>query len=251
MSLLREECVFDAIERQFDAQSLLAGVTLCGDALGRAEISLAEIRRVLMDRETAPELADDLWSQLVALARTHGETGRLAVLWTMLPSLRGLAARFRTPGVKDARDIESEMVVSVLEAIGDVEPGRSRIGGFLYWRARSRLHQLRVKGRHEEPVEDVELTARLTAQPEPDMNPLSEAVHQGVVTVSEADLINRTRLEGERLGSIAQRMGLGYHACRQRRARAEYRLAGYLAGEGRVPVRSAAGKSCQWSGDAA
>lgn len=57
---------------------------------------------------------------------------------------------------------------------------------------------------------------------------LSEAVHAGVISASEADLITRTRLEGERLGSVAQRLGLQYHACAQRRARAEGRLAGYV-----------------------
>lgn len=54
------------------------------------------------------------------------------------------------------------------------------------------------------------------------------AVHEGVLTGAEADLIGRTRIEGERLGAIAEQMGLRYHTCHQRRARAESRLAGYL-----------------------
>ncbi|MFI6499035.1 sigma factor [Nonomuraea typhae] len=239
--------MFDAIERQVGDLPLLSDLRLRGDGSG-GEISLPEARRMLMDRRTDLALADDLWTQLVALARTGGEEGKLAMLWSILPSLRGLAARFRRPGVKDRRDIESEMLVSVLEAAEHLEPGRLRIGGFLYWRARSRLHQMRFHNRRESPVEDIELAATLNAHPGPDVNPLNEAVSHGIVTVSEADLINRTRVEGERLGSIAERMGLGYHACQQRRARAESRLASYLAGEERVPVRSDTDEPCSWAG---
>lgn len=96
---------------------------------------------------------------------------------------------------------------------------REKLGADLWWASyrhgqRARSMFTRSLGT---PVEDVDLVAGTQAKSSEPDGLLGEAVHAGVISASEADLITRTRLEGERLGSVAQRLGLRYHACAQRR----------------------------------
>ncbi|MFE2428632.1 hypothetical protein ACFXJ5_18070 [Streptomyces sp. NPDC059373] len=64
---------------------------------------------------------------------------------------------------------------------------------------------------------------------------LERAVRAGAVTADEAELIGWPRMEDEGLADAARRLGIGYTACRVRRAVAEERLARYLLVPGAEP----------------
>ena len=55
-------------------------------------------------------------------------------------------------------------------------------------------------------------------------------VAAGVITAEDADLILLTRVDGIRLALVARTQGIGYHALRQRRQRAERQLRALLGG---------------------
>ena len=157
----------------------------------------------------------------------HGGDWQLAALWMMLPALRKAVWRWQRTGL-DLREAEAEAVAGFIEAISAVDPRRVRLGSYLWWRTYRNLAALAARERQEIPIAATEVILYSDYQQAHPKDLLADAVHEGVLTVPEADLINRTRLEGERLGAVAEQMGLRYHACRQRRARAEGRLAGYV-----------------------
>jgi hypothetical protein len=57
---------------------------------------------------------------------------------------------------------------------------------------------------------------------------LARAVHHGVVSRDDAELVSSTRLSKETLEEAAHRLGLSYQASQQRRRRAELRLLRFL-----------------------
>ena len=67
--------------------------------------------------------------------------------------------------------------------------------------------------------------------------PLAPALAAGVLAASDAELILQTRLDGVSLRLAAQSRGVGYHALRQRRQRAEQRLRSFLLADGDVSNR--------------
>lgn len=227
MSRLRRTHLLDEIEEAFAQTSVVEPPILDG------ERSLSEARAIVLDRTADLNVKDRVWRELVRNARTNGPDAQLAALWMMSPGLRKIATRWsRSPGI-DLRDIEAEAVLGFLMALRTVNIEREGIAAALWWRAYDHAARAATSLTKEMPVEDIDLVSPSSrgASGIPD-SPLEDAVYAGVITISEADLINKTRLEGERLGSVAERMGLKYHACRQRRARAEGRLAGYLLIDG-------------------
>ncbi|MFI0483381.1 hypothetical protein [Actinomadura sp. 9N215] len=182
----------------------------------------------MLARDTPSDLQDAVWTELVTLAQGGDERWQLEAVWMMLPGLRKIVSRLTRGTGSRFGEMEAEVVAGFLEELRDVDAGRAKVGAFLWWSTFRRAWRARSRDEREIPSEELALIAAERELQDHDIRPLVEAVHEGVPSVSEADLINRTRIEGERLGAIAERMGLRYHACRQRRARAEGRLAGYL-----------------------
>jgi hypothetical protein len=201
---------------------------------------MLDLRPLALDPAADPALRDALWRELVRLARTNGDVWLLAAIWMMIPGFRKISARL-SPGASGERnDIEAEIIAGFTETLHTVDLGREKLGAHLWWTAYRHGQRARgmFTGSRETPVEDIDQAASAQARNgEPD-GLLGEAVHAGVISASEAELITRTRLEGERLGAVAQQLGLRYHACAQRRTRAEGRLAGYVLINGDVaPAR--------------
>lgn len=236
MSCLQADRVFDALDAQFTALSLASALTLDGDRVGHGmeatSPSLEYVRKLVQDPGTEIGIRDAVWTELVHLARQRPGEWQLAAIWMMLPGLRSAARKIFHRTRIEVKEIDSALVAGFIEALGAADPNRPHLGAHLWWKAHNHAMQACALLARETPVEDVELVAGMRGGRADHGDYLSQAVHEGVLTVVEADLIGRTRLEGERLGAVAQQMGLRYHACHQRRARAETRLAGYLLVDG-------------------
>lgn len=225
MSCIKTDRVFSAIEGYFadSSQQMRLGIELpgCPDGADRG-MPLADARRLLLAREAEPAWRDAIWSSLISRAQVNGGAWELAAVWMTTPGLRKLAGILhRRNAAADIKEIDSEILLGFIEALRAIDPKKERSGARLWWGAFRRGQDACARSRRELPVGDVELVAGNPPAVESSGTSLSEAVHDGVISVPEADLINRTRIEGERLGAIAERLGLRYHACCQRRARAE------------------------------
>jgi nucleotide-binding universal stress UspA family protein len=214
MSCLQRMHVLDEIEARFDALSMTF------------DRPFTEIREGMLDRAVDLREKDAVWRELLVNARRERADWQLAALWMMVPGLRGIVRRCAGGPGADSRDLESEAVTGFLEAVRDIDLERDAIGPRLWWAAKRKVQRAAAQLGRELPVEDIEVKAVNGGGIPGD--PLREAVHDGVISDVDARLIGSTRLEGERLGSVAERLGLRYHACQRRRARAEGRLAGYL-----------------------
>lgn len=201
-----------------------------GHGLPSGPVPLKDIRPLMLDRATDPHVGIMVWQELARAAQAKGEPWLLAATWMMIPGLCGISARIsRAPGTEQG-EIEAEIIAGFMAALRVADTGRENLSAHLWWaayRAGQRARRMFDQAR-EIPVDDLDLAAQVQTEPgDPDAL-LDDAVHAGVISASEADLITRTRLEGERLGAAAERLGLRYNACAQRRWRAEGRLAGYV-----------------------
>lgn len=191
---------------------------------------LKDIRPLMLDRAADPHARNALWQELVRAAQSRGESWLLAATWMMVPGLRRISARLSPGSGADRSEIEAEIIAGFIEALRAADASRENLSAHLWWaayRAGQRARRMLAQSR-ETPVDDIDRAAQVQAEPGEPGGLLDDAVHAGVISASEADLITRTRLEGERLGAVAERLGLRYNACAQRRFRAEGRLAGYV-----------------------
>jgi hypothetical protein len=232
LSCLHAERVFDALETQFIGSSLASNLTLDGDKIGygmeATSPSLEHLRVLAQDPDTEIVTRDAIWAELVQLAQGKAGEWQLAAVWMMLPGLRSVSRKiFRRTRV-EMKEIDSAVITGFIEALHAVDPKRQHLGAHLWWKAHNYASRACAALGQETPVEDIELVAGMRDQQPNHGDSLTAAVHEGVLTGAEAELIGRTRLEGERLGAVAEQMGLRYPACHQRRARAESRLTGYL-----------------------
>lgn len=246
LSCLHTNRIFDAIEAQMARASLASALSVDGAKVGLppGPLAMRDLRPIALDPSTDPALRDGLWRELARLARTDGDVWLLAAIWMMIPGFRKISARL-SPGASGERnDIEAEIIAGFTETLHTVDLGREKLGAHLWWAAYRHGQRARgmFTGSRETPVEDIDQAVSAQARNDEPDGLLGEAVHAGVISASEAELITRTRLEGERLGAVAQQLGLRYHACAQRRIRAEGRLAGY------VLINGAAAPACTTTG---
>lgn len=232
LSCLHTNRIFDAIEAQMTSASLASALNIDGSKVGLppGPLAMRDLRPLMLDPAANPALRDALWRELAHLARTNGDVWLLAAIWMMIPGFRKISARL-SPSVSGERnDIEAEIIAGFSETLHTVDLGREKLSAHLWWAAYRHGQRARdmFTGSREIPVEDIDQAASAQAGSGEHDGLLGEAVHAGVISASEAELISRTRLEGERLGAVAQQLGLRYHACAQRRTRAEGRLAGYV-----------------------
>lgn len=160
---------------------------------------------------------------LLALARIDRLAGRF-VLQAILPALRDQAGRILA--ASEAREEVWELLLFFAwEAIcGYPLERRSSVAANLVLQVlHDTTRELRPP-RHEPPT----LDRILADQPAHDRfageSLLAAAITAGTITEHDAELILRTRIDGVSLRLVAQTRGIGYHALRQRRQRAERHL---------------------------
>ena len=197
-----------------------------GHGLPARPIPLDELRVMLLHPSMSYDARDAVWRELVSQARSGDPAWRVAAAWVALPALRLLAGRLAADYDGDTHDLDGEMLTGFMEAIKVIDISEGRIAARLCFAAfnagrRFLYREAAYSGRRAELPESVR-----PAQPwgHPDFV-LARAVARGVITRTAADLIGRTRLEGEPLAQAAAANGLEYTAAQVQRWRAEQRLA--------------------------
>jgi hypothetical protein len=150
----------------------------------------------------------------------------------LLPGLRCSAKPLIKVCPDKAADIESEMVTSLVRAVRQVAPGRSRLPSYLTWQAHTGARELVWAEMAEcgrpahHPVS--------AAPPQPWRHPdfvLANAVAHGVLCAEDADLIGDTRIGNLSLGRAAGELGITYAAASKRRTRAEAVLVEWITSD--------------------
>jgi hypothetical protein len=210
MTCLNSPSIFTAIEEHFTTlTSSLREPLIVAPSDAEVDeprrMTLQDARTIARDRGAAPEERDAIWRELLHRARREPEPWRLVAVWVMLPGLRAATHRVAQGTRLDIADIRSALIAGFLEALEAIDPQRENLGSTLYWSSYNAARTAcRAHGR-ELPTEEVDRAA------EPDDLP-DIPVHRRVVTAQHVAPGGGV-LEGERLGSIAARVGVADRLC--------------------------------------
>ncbi|MGH2942638.1 MAG: hypothetical protein ACRDLN_07700 [Solirubrobacteraceae bacterium] len=189
-------------------------------------------------RSGSGERQDRVLRALVSRARDDPAAGRL-VLHALLPGLKRLSARLLVD-TREQEELWSTLLACAWQHIRGYPVARRprRIAANVLL---DTLHD--AVAAHQRTVRDraelnagMALLAPARARIDADIEAVTRrAVRASAITVTEAELILSTRIDGVSLASLARLEGVSYDALRVRRRRAERRLAVHL---GLVDVRS-------------
>ncbi|MBN1174303.1 MAG: hypothetical protein JXA67_19190 [Micromonosporaceae bacterium] len=194
-----------------------------GHGLPRRPIPLHELGSILMHPSCDFAASDVTWRLLIDHARTLGPAWVVGAVGVALPGLRAAAGRL---GKVFTGDVQAELLAGFVAALTSIDTAEPKVAQRLCSTA---LVTARARLRAVEPARnDVTTHAPASAPPPtPGGHPdfvLAHAVHTGVLTTAEADLIGVTRLEDVPIAVYAERLGLSRWAAYKARARAEERL---------------------------
>ncbi|MFJ2775352.1 hypothetical protein [Kitasatospora sp. NPDC087315] len=226
----------DVIDEWMEVPAFASGMSLVvHTGCGPVRLSPSEAREALYRTQPSVSLRRSIWRQAILSARqegaeqgaTHGMPWRLLVVWLVLPGLsrtiRHVCERFRASRV----DVEAEAMLAVLEALETVDPERPTAGHDLIKFARNRAWSYASRVSREVPAADVRAVAAAPFA--------HRSVDEEVAAVQGWELhiappnrpeglcaplrftVSPRRVEGERLGSLAERLGLRDVVFRARR----------------------------------
>jgi hypothetical protein len=216
------------------APALLAidGTAVASDLPGRS-VPLDELRRLLLHGELSYATKDRCLGLVASRAQSGDGLWTVGLAGLLMPGLKRVARRLRSaPGV-EAAEVGPEVVIALLESISHVDPGGERIAARLCWevyRRAARALDVRRRPAREPvwPVDQLPGCAVSSTNPE---EVIARAVRAGALTVDDAELIARTRLECQRITDLAASLGLPAARLQKRRVRAEARLTDMLRRE--------------------
>ncbi|MEU8822312.1 hypothetical protein [Streptomyces sp. NPDC048636] len=212
---------FHLVEEWMSTSSWAEAVRLEWDE-GPRHIALSPLqaRKLLYGNDSGSALCAAVWRHSVRMTRSQAaeEHWRLLVVWLALPRLYRTVRRASELFHVDLEDVEAEAVLGILASLGTLdgeEPGLDdlilRAGYTHAWRFARRAAQ-------EMPVADLASVAarRNTTLLAPQELAVEDAWEVDVAPPPRADglsaplrfTVSRTRVEGERLGSLADRLGL-------------------------------------------
>ncbi|WP_282795238.1 hypothetical protein [Streptomyces sp. CC224B] len=208
-------------------------------------VALDELLDRLLHGPCPQEVKDYVWCVLVERSRTVGATWALACAGMALPALANVAKRLAARHSAEPYDVHAEVLLGFLTALITVDLSQPHIVVRLKWAAYRRgLAALTAALDAPVPVEISRFAAAPSEPPagHPDLV-LARAVRAGVLTRTEADLIGRTRLEGESVSDWAGEHHLTLASVYKARRRAEQRLVALMRDEDRTAkVRDAAAR---------
>lgn len=192
----------------------------------RAAFSIREAREALYQDPPDQDVRRAVWRE--AVLRCGGcrgvETGvsaadwKAVVTWLAIPGLRRVVRRVAECFGADRDDVEAEAVLAVLSALETVDPESPSVGGDLLRFSRSRAWAYGRKFSRELSCGDLANVAAdrgdpgLSARERAEGTGIPQApqglVHSGTVVPKRPSARFRQRVEGERIGSIAERLGL-------------------------------------------
>jgi len=223
------------------------------------DIPLTELRDWLMRLACPAATRDGVWAELIRRSRASGSRWTVGCAGMALPTLVTISRRLAATVGGERADVESEVCTAFLAVIADLDLTRPELPVRMRWAVyRSARAGLALTGTGPAESPDPDLFAARSPAGlggHPDLV-LAGAVADGVLDVSEADLIGATRLDAVTVAAWAAEAGLSAWAAYKRRATAERRLLLHLAGPtstpARAPSRSVTGRgSAAGAGDAA
>lgn len=193
-----------------------------------------EVAAILYNRSTSPTKRDRIWAHIVGRTRTDNN-GEWTVIATglALPGLRRAAARTaRIWPHDDPGDTDAEVLAGFVAALSEVDLARPRIcsrlvqAAFSAGRAAARRH-IRAAQTRQRALE--------SSMPPPVSGHvdlvLARAVHEGIITRADAEIIGATRLDHQPLVEEAATQGLTLAELQQIRDTAETALRNWITGE--------------------
>ncbi|MGH3734399.1 MAG: hypothetical protein ACRDT6_02050 [Micromonosporaceae bacterium] len=198
--------------------------------LPERSLPLDELRDLLFSAETDIEVKDAAWRVLAGKARTEGGDWVLAAAGAALPALRRTCDLVGHGYGADAVDLDAEVRAGFLLAL--LDPSVELEGEQVLWRlcgpGRAAARQLRYTDTRHVPFGDLQCPDTTgppqSPEDEDEAAVLQRVVAAGVITTGEAELIGRTRLNGQSMAGVAAATGESPWALQRRRHRAETRL---------------------------
>ncbi|GGU89736.1 hypothetical protein GCM10010182_00170 [Actinomadura cremea] len=196
-----------------------------GHGLPPRPVNLGELRALLLGPETGDELKDAVWQELVHRSRSEGPAWIVGCAGVAMPGLKNTAARvLRTSPERFADDIVSELLTEFVAQLARIDLDRPHIAArLMLW---ARKGALRARGREARlvPCDPQELPGDPVSTSGDPLELLLEAVRQGVITSSDAELVITTRLEGVAVQDIARGHGVAARRLYKQRRTAEERI---------------------------
>ncbi|UQA92181.1 hypothetical protein [Streptomyces halobius] len=200
-----------------------------------------QVRTRLAHSATSPTLREQTWREVVRRAQQLGEPWDTVAVAMTVPVLRRMLARLACPAHLERAEIEQEALAAVASALPLVDANAVDVARELFAAADRAVHRLvhaaRRRTQRETGPQAVHL-GRLAqsgcqatdpgAEGGDEYTVLARAVRARVVGIDEAQLIARTRLEGEPMQRLAVERGVSARQLYRHRAAAEQHLAAYL-----------------------
>ncbi|WP_256790538.1 hypothetical protein, partial [Frankia sp. AvcI1] len=200
-------------------------------------VALDELRDRLLAVSCPQPVRDAAWAVVIRRSRRYGGAWTVGAAGMALPALRAVCARLGGHSDLDTADMQAEVLTGFLEAAATVRLDLPRIAVRLRWAAYRAGLALTVQQR-ETPYPDPDLFQTVAAAEAAWSGPgqagpeqvLADAVADGVLTDTEADLIGATRLDEMPISAWAARHATAPRRASRLRERAEQRLVDHLTG---------------------
>ena len=138
-----------------------------GDAERLLHLSLIEARAALYEPNTSPAVTTAIWQQALnaALAeREPSDLNRLTFIWLAIPQLTGTVYRICSRLRADRTDVESEMVLALLDGLRIADPTASLTAQALMTTARSSAWRFARHGLEETATDRLENVPEANSQ---------------------------------------------------------------------------------------
>ncbi|WP_158895145.1 hypothetical protein [Amycolatopsis anabasis] len=203
--------VFEDIDCGLASSTDLSAIILardeCAEGVPSAAIDVRQARELVHDRTASPVIRNAIWTSVLVRTRLRPQHWQSVAIWIMLPGLGAIARRLRRIWRLDIADIRSEVLVGFVEALRQTDPNRNSPGTTLWWATYRHARAACQRSVREIPREDLDDLVARSAVSDHSNTPPSCPVSYGVVEVSSTGEPS-DRAEGERIGSIAERLGL-------------------------------------------
>lgn len=200
---------------------------LIGSDVPQRPILVTDLADVLRNRTVSATSRNTAWRLLVGRARTSGAPWVLAAVGVALPGLRTQADHVaRAWPDLEVDELEAELVSGFINALAAIDITSRYICSLLIARAYNQVRRA-VYAEVSATVNRAQLQHDSQAPPRPPGHPdfvLARAVQAGILTVAEADVIGRSRLEKIALTILAEQNAVSVNTLARRRNRAEHRL---------------------------
>ncbi|MGC5054851.1 hypothetical protein ACLQ2S_25760 [Micromonospora sp. DT48] len=189
-------------------------------------MALDELKAFLLNRDTAPQVRDTVWRELVVRARRDGAGWGIGAIGIALPGLRKRAGNIARGFHGEVEDIDAEMLKTFWEQLLErVDADQRRVLGRMLDSAERAGLKIRYADVTTDPLDSEPAGPRTPLQPwdHPDFV-LARAVAIGVIDADDANIIAETRLEGVTVQVAAARRGIQGQLASHWRDQAEKRL---------------------------